>query len=465
MSELTSKLVAYCGSVQYEDLPPAAVAAAKVEILDSLGVGLGGFGLEGIQELLEVVCEWGGAAQSSVIGHAGMLPAPSAAFVNAAMMHALDYDGGHTGAFVHTGVVTIPAVFAAAERAGGMTGREMLVTAAMGTDIFCRLGLGLRSDVSKARSGWHWTTVLGYLSSAMIAGRIFGLNEEQLRHALGIAFHQCAGNTQGVASGALTKRIGPGFAVRGGLTAALMAERGITGAEDIFQGGYDLCMLYGRTDRYDADAFLDGLGSQFHGTRVDVKIYPCGGMMFPFIDAALELVADHKIDNADIESISVRHGDGSRGFVEPLSARREPRNAVDTQFSIPWVVAVALAKGRVTPASFTNAAIRDPEILAITNKITAQFDPELNQVGGLESGRVDLHLKGGTTLSCHKDNYMSGTDGVMAYDKVVDKFMDCADFSDLSIPQHRLQETVDLIRNLEELDDATTVMRHLCRQA
>ena len=237
MSELTSKLVAYCGSVQYEDLPPAAVAAAKVEILDSLGVGLGGFGLEGIQELLEVVCEWGGAAQSSVIGHAGMLPAPSAAFVNAAMMHALDYDGGHTGAFVHTGVVTIPAVFAAAERAGGMTGREMLVTAAMGTDIFCRLGLGLRSDVSKARSGWHWTTVLGYLSSAMIAGRIFGLNEEQLRHALGIAFHQCAGNTQGVASGALTKRIGPGFAVRGGLTAALMAERGITGAEDIFQGG------------------------------------------------------------------------------------------------------------------------------------------------------------------------------------------------------------------------------------
>jgi 2-methylcitrate dehydratase PrpD len=459
--KLTSQLVEYCHSVHYDDIPPAAIDAAKVEILDSLGVGLAGRIADGVPELLQVVREWGGAGQSSVIGDTELLPAPHAAMVNAVMVHALDYDCGHTGAFVHTGVITVPAAFASAERAGGIPGREFLATAVVGTDLFCRLGMGLRSNVNKALAGWHWTSVLGFLSSAAIAARMFGLDEHEIRQTLGIAYHQCAGNTQGVSSGALTKRIGPGFAVRGGLTAALMAERGITGADDVLDGEYGLCKLYGGNESYDSDTFMSGLGQQFEGINTDIKIYPCGGMMDPFIDAALELVSHHQINIKDVQAVTVWHGEGASGFVKPLDVRRKPRNAVDTQFSIPWTVAVAIAKGRVSPESFTSTAIKDEDILAISQKITPKLDLNLNRVVGLEPGRVELHLRNGKTVTSQKDNHMSGTKGVLPFESVVEKFMDCAAFSSVSIPENRLQEVVDMVWNLDELDDATKIIRLL----
>src|SRR3972149_2934734 len=130
--------------VRYEDIPGAAVESAKKEVLDSLATALGGSSKAGVGELVKMVREWGGSAQSSIIAYGIKCPAPNAAQVNGTMIHALDYDDGHQVALVHIGCVAVSTRFARAERMGKVSGRELITALAMGGDFLARLGLGSR---------------------------------------------------------------------------------------------------------------------------------------------------------------------------------------------------------------------------------------------------------------------------------------------------------------------------------
>ena len=262
---------------RYEDIPAPAVAAAKKEVLDSLATALGGSSQAGVGELVDMVKEWGGNEQSTIIAYGMKCPAPNAAQVNATMMHALDYDDGHPVAQVHIGCVAVPTCFAVAERMGGISGREFIGTLALGADFLARLGMSSRPGSSPVKYGWHPTALYGYLGAAAMAGRIMGLDQERMVNAMGIAYHQCAGNSQCVNDGALTKRMGPGLAAKGGITAVLMAERGITGAKNILEGEYGMFRQYHGGD-YDARILTADLGRRFEGVNIGDKPYPCCGL-------------------------------------------------------------------------------------------------------------------------------------------------------------------------------------------
>ncbi len=156
------------------------------------------------------------------------VPTPNAAQVNATMAHSLDFDDVHEDAIMHPGVVAIPTALAMAEYVGGLSGREFFTAIALGTDFICRCGLATRPGESIHPYGWHLTTLYGYMTAAGVAARIMGMDEDKMTNAFGIAYHQSSGNGQPVKDGALTKRLGPGMAVRGGIASALMAKRGLT---------------------------------------------------------------------------------------------------------------------------------------------------------------------------------------------------------------------------------------------
>ena len=109
---------------------------------------------------------------------------------------------------VHIGCVAVPTCLAVAERTGGISGRDLITALALGADFLARLGLTSRPGGSLVTSGWHPTPLFGYLGAALMAGRIMRFDEEKMVNALGIAYHQCAGNSQCVQDGALTKRLG-----------------------------------------------------------------------------------------------------------------------------------------------------------------------------------------------------------------------------------------------------------------
>lgn len=444
---------------KYSDIPEAAIDAAKKEVLDTLGVALAGSSSLGIKELIELAKEWGGRQQSTILGYGLSMPTPIAAQVNASMAHALDYDDAHDGAIMHPGVITVMTSFAVAERIGGLSGKDFITSIVLGDDFLCRLGLAVAARVNPIKMGWHQTTLFGYLCAAAVAGKIIGLDKDRMVNALGIAYHQCSGNGQCTIDGTLTKGMGPGFAVRGGITSALMAERGITGAKDSLEGEWGLFNQYHRGN-YDAQVLTSELGKKYEGTNISIKPYPCCRGSHLSIDAALALVNENNINTSDIDKVTVFTGEGNYQLLcSPLEVKRNPRNTVDSQFSIPWVVATAIAKRKVTIGDFTYEAITNKSVLEVSNKLDVQIDHNLNRSDQLEPARVVINLKSGKVFTKQCDDASGSPEKPISFSDCINKFRDCAAYSVHPIHQDKIDKTLQLIEQIDELADVTEIVR------
>jgi 2-methylcitrate dehydratase PrpD len=445
--------------IRYEDLPRTAVEAAKKEALDSLAAALGGSSKAAVGELVDLVREWGGREQATVIAYGLKCPAPDAALVNGTMTHALDYDDGHQEAQVHIGCVAVPTCFAAAERMRVISGQDFITALALGEDFLARLGLASRPKSSLIKSGWHPTPLCGYLGAAAMAAKIMGLDREKMLNAIGIAYHQCAGNSQAVDDGALTKRLGPGLAAKAGITAALMAERGITGARDVLEGRWGFFNQYHGGD-YSREILTTDLGKRFEGVNIGDKPYPCCGFGHAHIDAVLALRSKYSIRLEQVASIKAYCAETAYDICTPLEVKQAPRNPVDAQFSLPWEIAVALVEGKVTPEDFTAAAIERRDFLDISRKVTGELDPALNR-HGVSPGRVTITLKDGREYTEAVEHCLGSVERPMTFADCAKKFRECAPGSVSPLPDEKIEHVIELIGRLEELDDATEIIREV----
>ncbi len=436
-------------NTHYGDLTPEVIEATKKQVLDLLGVAIGGFHKAGPKELRELVTGWGGSKESTIMGTGLKVPAPNAAHVNATMVHALDYDDVHESAVMHPGVITIPTALAVAELVGHLSGKDLITAVAIGTDMMCRLGLSSTPGKSPIEVGWHQTTLFGFMGAAAVAGKTLGLSEEQIVDAMGIAYHQSGGNGQCVKDGALAKRLGPGFSVKGGITAALLAQKGVTGAHNCLEGVWGLYNLYWRGD-YDPQTLIADLGKRFEGTGVSIKPYPCCRGIHPAIDAALALVKEHAIKAENIQAIVLSVSDAHYGLLcTPLDVKVRPRSPVDAQFSIPWGVATAMARGRANLEDYSEAAMSSADILELTAKTTVKIDGALKRSDKIEPTRVEITTREGATYSKEVEHPLGSPERPMSFDDCAEKFKDCAG----QIGAMRSDKVIELIRGLEGVDD------------
>jgi 2-methylcitrate dehydratase PrpD len=444
---------------KYEDLPDAAVESAKREVLDSLATALGGSSKPGVGELVDMVKEWGGGEQSTVIAYGLKCPAPNAAQVNGTMIHALDYDDGHQVALVHIGCVTVSTCFAVAERMGKVNGKELITTIALGGDFLARLGLASRPGSSAISAGWHPTTLFGFLGAAAMSGRLMGFDEEKMINAVGLAYHQCGGAGSGVSDGALAKRMGPGLAAKAGVTSALMAEYGITGDRGPLEGRTGLFNTYMGGD-YDINILTDELGKRFEGVNIGDKPYPCCGLTHACIDAALTLRSRHNIDVKQIENITIYGGQTVYGLSEPPEVKCNPRTITDAQFSVPYVVATALVRGKVTVDDFTTETIKRPEILEVARKATARLEPSMDR-HGVGPGGLIIKMRDGAEYKEEVEYCLGSVERPMTFEDCTKKFRECAPSSIKPLPAGTVEEIIERISRLEEQEDATEIIRLL----
>ncbi|UIL26891.1 MmgE/PrpD family protein [Rhizobium leguminosarum] len=194
----------------------------------------------------EIVAETGGRPDCTVLGFGGKAPALMAAMANGALAHCLDYDD-QTPWGQHTASSIVPAVFAVAERKGGVHGKDLIAAVAAGRDIFARLrcNVGWNKD-------WNLSTVLAVFAAAASASRVMGLSPSQTAAAMGIATMQSSGIMEMVAGrGSDLRGMYAGFSAKGAVLAAMMAEKGVTGIDKAFEGQYGFLNTYfgGRYDR------------------------------------------------------------------------------------------------------------------------------------------------------------------------------------------------------------------------
>ncbi|QXZ11440.1 MmgE/PrpD family protein [Comamonas sp. Y33R10-2] len=420
-------LADYCLSTQYADLPDQVVEATKNQILDTLGVAIAGVNEGGVKELRELALEMGGKPEALLWGSRQRIPAHEAVKVNATMSHALDYDDMYDKSFMHPGVVTVPAALAVADMLGRqVSGKEIITAVALGVDISCRLADSSQPGVNGFKVGWHNTTLYGYFASAFVAGKLMGLTRDQMVSAAGIAFHQAAGNAQAHVDGALTKRMGPGFASYTGVYSARLAQKGVNGAHRVLEGVRGFYHQY-HQNHYSRALLLDGLGKVFAGSQLTFKPWPSCRGSHGAVDAALGLFREHKISAADVASITIYNGpDDFQLLGTPLEKKQKPASTVEAQFSNPWVVAVALLDQQVGLRHFTPEALRRSDVLAVTQKIKTEIDTSLVKPEGGPSGtRVEVRLNNGKVYSKTVDFARGAPRNPMSRDEFLQKFMDC----------------------------------------
>ena len=441
---------------RYDDLPTNAIEAAKKSVLDTLGVILAASGVEPrVRALVDLVQETGGRPESSVLGFGMRAPAAEAAFANGAMAHCLDFDD-RTPWGAHSGSTAVPAAFALAERRGGIPGRQMILAIALAQDMFVRLrcNVGWRQD-------WNLSPVLGVFSATIAASRVLGLNGEQAANALGIASMQSSGTMETIfAVGSDLRAMYAGFAAKGAVTAALLAEKGITGISNLFEGKAGIFNVY-FAGQYQREEMLKNLGTEYTGATMLYKPWPAVGISHTYIHATIELMKEHRLKPADIEEIRVGVGAFQQRMCHPLAERRAPKRPVDAKFSLPFCVAIAASRGQVGISDFGASTLADPHVLALAKKVVPVEDNSVDFTTKSPEARVAIVTRDGRTVERLGNKVPGSPEAPLTWNDIAEKFADCASVAAVPLSVDKIRAAQEMARNLESLVDATELLRIL----
>lgn len=376
MAQVTRDLAAYTAGIHFDALPADVRERTRFLVLDLVGnMVRGRHDAESTAPLLAAARALGlGAGSAAVFGDSARFTPAGAALLNGALAHSLDFDDTHAAGTLHPGAPVIPAALAAAEMVGA-DGRTVLGAIVAGYEVTCRLALALPGGDHYDR-GYHPTATCGAFGAAAAAARVFGLSAAQVEDAFGIALSQAAGSLQFLKNGAWTKRFQVGWSAMNGLAAACLAREGFRGAAEALEGKAGFLRAYAPNPN--PARALQGLGTEFELMQTAVKPYPSCRYGHASVDAALALRAEHGLKADEIEAVTM--GLPNKGMLlvgAPLEYKQNPQNVVDGQFSGPFVVACALARGHFGWDSY--AWLQDADIRGLMKKVTTVEDPEVQK--------------------------------------------------------------------------------------
>ena len=435
--------------VRFADLPDAAVARAKVYILDSLGVGIAGSSVEGGDGLLRVASGWG-AGSVPVWGRSAQLSAPAAAFMNAWQMHNQEYDCLHEGAVVHAMATTLPAALAAAEQRGGMSGQDLIAAVAVGADIAAGLGLA-----SKTGFRFFRPATAGGFGAVAAAGRILGLSRDEMKAAFAWQLAQVSGTMQAHAEGSPILPVQMAFNARAALQSCELAPLGFTPAQAIFEGPYGYLPLF--EGAFELDPILGSLGKDWRIADFSHKPYPAGRATHGGIEGVMTLRAQHGFSAEDVTRIEV--------LAPPLIVRlvgRPPKPDAGASYArlcMAYAVAKVLQHGALDLSHFRGDALNDPETFRLAAMVETKDDgnPDPN---ALAPQTVIVTLRNGTALHCRKETMLAHPARPLIPEQHLTKFRRCLDFSTELLPPDTADRLIAAVERLETLPDVRVLTTH-----
>jgi 2-methylcitrate dehydratase PrpD len=455
---LGQTLADFAASLTFEQLPAEVVQSVKLRVLDTLGICLASrhFGLaDGVQRMVGL---WGGAPQAQVIGRGQCYPAPNAALINGTLAHSLDFDDTHLPSVLHPSASIVPAVLASAESAG-RGGRDAVLAMAIGIEVTVRLGMAgylPRAGNVYFERGWHATSICGTLGAAVACAKLLGLDAEGILNALGIAASFGSGVIEGNRAGGTVKRVHCGWAAHAGLTAACLAQQGMSGPPTALEGRFGFFEAF-LSGQFDPIPITDGLGAMWEIPAILFKPYPANHYTHAGIDAALAIRRrlNGVVDVNQVERIELGSAASPLQTIgEPRKDKVRPHTGYHAQFSGPFTVAAALQGGGglgVYFDDFTDAMARDPGRLSLAAKVETFVDAECDTLFPRAFPAVlRLHLHDGRVL---EERVMRNR--VLSEDEVRRKF-------DLNarlwLAGDAADRVADRVLRLDGLDDVTSIM-------
>src|SRR5580704_9633835 len=362
-TDLTRALAEQASTVTYDALPEPVRELARQCVLDYYGVALVGADDPLATILLDELAEAGGAAQAGVIGHKVRLPALSAALVNGAIGHALDYDDVNLAMPGHCSVAILPGLVALAEQRRS-SGQEVIAAFVAGYETACRIGSALRPG--HYDRGFHATGTVGCLGAAAACARLLGLDAEATARALGIAGTQAAGLKSQF--GTMCKPFHAGKASQNGLLAARLAARGFSSRPDLIECEQGFAMTHGPDFR--PEAALADPPNGFHIFANLFKYHAACYLTHGPIECARTLREQHEVKPAEVELMTLSLN-RSCGRVCNIPA---PSDGLEAKFSLRQTVAMALSGiDTASLAAYSAATATDPGLMRLRDKLVLDF--------------------------------------------------------------------------------------------
>ena len=435
----TEQIAQFVVDSRFGDLPANVVDAAKIAVLDGIGVMLAGSMEAPAQIVAEYVRTLGGASACTVAGTGFKTNAPSAAFANGVAGHCLDFEiQGNPP--THGTSSCLPAALALAEQTGA-GGSAVIEAYVLAWEVQGRLRA---ASAHATRHAFHPPGLVGPIGSAVASAKILGLDAPATRMAIGVAASRTGGLTAN--TGTMTKSTHPGNAARMGVEAALLAQAGFTSSPYALESptGWDAALFGGEVDW---DTATGGLGASFRLTDpgFDIKRFPAQIYMQRSIEAALNLreTLGPRID--DIEAVVVetnRPGYGGSGAPSGLAGK----------FSLEYCAAIALLDGHVAIDSFANDRYFAPDVQALLGKVKVVSDTQL--VGA----QVSARMADGRTFNETCVDFRGAMANPMSKDERLAKFRYCAGRVLSTDATEQLLETIEM---LERLPDVGSLMGSL----
>ncbi|MCW2919415.1 MAG: MmgE/PrpD family protein [Actinomycetia bacterium] len=376
---VTEQLAAF--AISTTGLAPRVRDSARATFANALGVMVGGSAEDAYRSAYTTFAAAGLPAQATLWGRSERTSMTVAALLGGIAAHVQDFDDTHLGTVIHPGAPVVPAALAVGEHTGATLG-EVIDAVALGVEISLRIGVGLgRTHFDR---GWHITGTTGRFGAAAAAGRLLGLSPRQMQMALAIAATEAAGLQ--AAFGTMTKSFHAGKAAYDGVEAALLASMGFTSAPAGIEGRRGFV----RTASTDADteAIVQDLGLSWELESNAFKPYACGIVSHPVIDAGIEL-RQAGVRAEDVDAVRLR----TNPVVLDVMGIADPRDGLQSKFSVHHCFAVGLIDGAGGPDQFSDARATDPDIAEFRRRITVALDPSIArdecfaEIAGVEGRR------------------------------------------------------------------------------
>jgi 2-methylcitrate dehydratase PrpD len=445
---ITEKIAVHVVDTQFSSIDSESIDRAKWRILDALGCLAAGSDGPGCRAVAELVRNWGGTQESTILVHGIKAPAHNVAMVNSLMTRSYDFEpveaqGEFKSSPAHISGTTVPTAVTIAERHGA-SGKEMLTALIIGDDLTARLGVSTGFDFAL---GWDNTGTINAFGATAIACKIMGLTEKQTVNAFGIIANQLSGSMDIVWDKVMTFKLPMAIAAKNGIFSAEMASVGFCGIKDAFLGKFGYFKQF--CSNPDPTKLDKDLGKRFYADLV-IKPYSACRATHPSIDSALKVVTQHEIDPSAIKAINLHLTPGAlNGFTgTDFTPGETPQ--VDAAFNIRFTVATALLRKNVKPAFFTEECIKDPRIAELIGKmkLEATIPQQQSPLTKIEVHMADGNIHSAETDFPKGDIYRTP----LTTDEIRNKFKDNVAFSG-HISSDKAEKVIQLVENLENVKD------------
>jgi 2-methylcitrate dehydratase PrpD len=394
-------------TMRFDALPAAVVHQAQRCLLDLIGVAAGG----SRTSASSIINDYAASQMTSRNAEARLLfdgrraSRAGAAFAGASTIDALDAHDGHVLTKGHAGVAVLPALLAAIDGGAACDAREFLASLVLGYEIGTRAGIVLHASVADYHCSGAWNA----LACAAAAGRLLHLDDAQLREALGIAeYIGPRGQILRVCAHPTMLKDGSSWGAHAGVTAALLAGAGFTGAPAV------------TIESAEARGLWADLGRRWRIQEQYFKPYPVCRWAQPAIEAALALKREHRFAAGEVARVAI---ESFREAIDLGSQCRSPATTEDAQYSLPYGVAAALVFDGIGAAEVSASAVRDPRVTRLLDAMMLTEDAEFSRRFPAERwARVCVRLRDGRMLVSEPARARGNPENPLTDDELADKY-------------------------------------------